>query len=166
MTLPYADPLTIKEPADLTIPEPPRRGEAGGEPCYVCSEDGRNSAVWEDEHWTLHNPGQTALAGAMWLASKQHFDPYADMPADAAATLASTCGLIERAILSLGGIARVHVYRYGDGGAHFHLWFVPRPMGRLDMSGPHLAVWEDVMTPVEREELEIVGKRIAAALVA
>ena len=30
MTLPYAEPLTLTDPADLVVPEPPRRGEEGG----------------------------------------------------------------------------------------------------------------------------------------
>ena len=34
MTLPYAEPLTLIDPADLVVPEPPRRGEPGGEPCF------------------------------------------------------------------------------------------------------------------------------------
>jgi len=164
MTTPHAEPLTLRTPAELTIPEPPRRGEEGGKPCFVCSVDSCASVLWEDEHWTLHNPGTTALAGSVWLASKAHFDSYADMPAGTALTLAAVCGRVERAVLALGGIARVHVYRYGDGGAHFHLWFVPRPLGRLDMSGPHLAAWEDVMPPLDAVEIAAVGVRIAAAL--
>ena len=29
MTLPYAEPLTLIDPADIVVPEPPRRGEPG-----------------------------------------------------------------------------------------------------------------------------------------
>ena len=57
--------------------------------------------IWEDEHWTLHNPVQcSGCPGTLWLASKTHFDSFADMPADEAATLAGVIGRVERAILA------------------------------------------------------------------
>ena len=94
MTLPYAEPLTLRDPAELTIPEPPRRGEEGGEPCWPCNPQSRTSMVWEDEHWTVHNPMQCSLPGTLWLASKTHFDSFADMPAEQAATLAGVIGRV------------------------------------------------------------------------
>ena len=164
MTLPYAEPLTVLEPADLVVPEPPRRGQEGGEPCFPCSSGSDSNLIWSDDTWTLHNPGQTSLVGSVWLASRAHFDSFADMPGDAAVTFADVCGLVERAVLSLGDVGRVHLYRWGDGGAHFHVWFVPRPLGRLDMSGPQLMAWEDVMPPASEGEIAEAGRRIAAAM--
>jgi diadenosine tetraphosphate (Ap4A) HIT family hydrolase len=164
MTLPYAEPLTLREPADLTLPEPPRRGEEGGEPCFPCSPESRANAIWADERWSLHNPGQTSLAGSVWLTSREHFDSYADMPAQYASTLAGVVGRAERAVLALGEVGRVHVYRWGEGGSHFHLWLVPRPVGRMDMAGPFLPVWEDTMPPLGKAEIEAVGEKIAAAM--
>ena len=166
MTLPYLEPLTIREPAEPTLPEPPRRGEEGGEPCFPCSPETRDNALWTDDLWSLHNPGQTGLAGSVWLMSKDHFDSYADMPEKYAATLGAVAGRVERAILGLGGVGRVHVYRWGEGGAHFHLWFVPRPEGRMDMAGPFLPVWEDSLPSLDNSEIEAVGEKIAAAMVA
>ena len=80
MTLPYAEPLTLIDPADRVVPEPPRRGEEGGEPCFPCSAGSDENLIWADENWTLHNPGQTGLPGSVWLASRAHFDSFADMP--------------------------------------------------------------------------------------
>ena len=37
MSLPYAEPLVLREPGERQIPEPPRRGEPGGEPCGICA---------------------------------------------------------------------------------------------------------------------------------
>jgi diadenosine tetraphosphate (Ap4A) HIT family hydrolase len=164
MTLPYADPLTVIDPAALVVPEPPRRGEAGGDPCFPCSADSDGNLIWSDQHWTLHNPGQTGLSGSVWLAARAHFDSFADMPAEVATTFAAVCGRVERAILALGDVGRVHLYRWGDGGAHFHVWFVPRPLGRLDMMGHHLMAWEDAMPPATDEHIAEVGRRIAAAM--
>lgn len=55
MTLPYCEPLVALESAVRVIPEPPRRGEPGGEPCAICS-GAVTSAVWSDDLWTLHPP--------------------------------------------------------------------------------------------------------------
>jgi hypothetical protein len=98
------------------------------------------------------------------LASRAHFDSFADMPAEVATTFAAVCGRVERAVLALGDVGRVHVYRWGDGGAHFHVWFVPRPLGRLDMSGPQLMAWEDVLPPATDEQIAEAGRRVAAAM--
>src|SRR5829696_8269531 len=111
MQLPYTEPLTVREPGERVVPEPPRRGEAGGEPCGLCSGLA-TQPVWHDEHFSLHPPVQGSLAGAVWLATR-----------------------VERAILALGDVGRVHLYRWGDGGAHFHVWFMPRPLGMLEASG-------------------------------
>ena len=164
MTLPYAAPLTLVDPAEPVVPEPPRRGEPGGERCFPCSADSEHNRIWADDVWTLHNPGQTALLGSVWLASRVHADSFADLPPATAATFGEVCGRVERALLALGGVGRVHLYRWGDGGAHFHVWFVPRPLGRLDMAGHHLMAWEDVMEPASEADILATGRRIAAAM--
>ena len=78
MSLPYAEPLTPREPGPRQIPEPPRRGEPGGKPCAICSGS-TTSALWSDENWTLHAPVGGSLPGSVWLASREHFDSFADM---------------------------------------------------------------------------------------
>ena len=92
MTLPYAEPLTLIDPADRVVPEPPRRGEEGGEPCFPCSAGSDENLIWADQNWTLHNPGQTGLPGSVWLASRAHFDSFADMPPEVGSTFAEVCG--------------------------------------------------------------------------
>ncbi len=69
-------------------------------------------------------------------------------------------------MLSLGDIARVHLYRWGDGGAHFHVWFMPRPLGMLEASGAFLPIWEDVLPNVPDEQAVAAAGRVAAALAA
>ena len=163
MQLPYAEPLTVLEPGERVVPEPPRRGEKGGEPCGICT--GRSTAaVWQDEHFSLHPPVGGSLAGAVWLASREHVDSFADMPADVATTFGEVCGRVERAVLALGDVGRVHLYRWGDGGAHFHVWFIPRPLGMLEASGMMLPLWEDVLPNVPDEELAAAAERVAAAM--
>jgi diadenosine tetraphosphate (Ap4A) HIT family hydrolase len=163
MTIPYAEPLVPRAPGDRVIPEPPRRGEPGGEPCAICG-GATTSALWSDELWTLHAPVNGSLPGAVWVASREHFDSFADMPTAYAAAFAAMAGRVERAILSLGDVARVHLNRWGDGGAHFHVWFIPRPLGMLDARGMYLPIWEDVLPNVTDAELAAAAKRVAAAM--
>jgi len=163
MTLPYAQPLTTIDPGPRLVPEPPRRGEPGGEPCAICGRT-TTSAVWSDEHWTLHAPVGGSLPGSVWLASKAHADSFSDLPEDVAQTFGPVAARVERAILTLGDVGRVHLYRWGDGGAHFHVWFIPRPLGMLEATGMMLPLWEDVLPNVPDEELADAARRVAAAM--
>jgi diadenosine tetraphosphate (Ap4A) HIT family hydrolase len=163
MTVPYEEPLTPREPGPRTIPEPPRRGEPGGPPCAIC-EGATTSALWSDERWTLHAPVGGSLPGSVWLASKVHADSFSDLPTDVADTFGPVAARVERAILSLGDVGRVHLYRWGDGGAHFHVWFLPRPLGMLEASGMMLPLWEAVLPNVSDEELAASAQRVADAM--
>src|SRR6478672_5303107 len=139
MSLPYAEPLTPREPGPRQIPEPPRRGEAGGKPCAICGGV-TTSALWSDENWTLHAPVGGSLPGSVWIASREHFDSFADMPEHLAADFGRVVARAEAAILALGDVGRVHLYRWGDGGAHFHVWLLPRPLGMVEAAGSALLV--------------------------
>ena len=151
------------EPAERQIPEPPRRGEPGGPPCGICT--GRaTSAVWSDDNWTLHPPVGGSLPGAVWLASRVHADSFSDLPDEVAAEFGGVAARVERAILSRGDVGRVHLYRWGDGGAHFHVWFIPRPLGMVEASGMMLPLWEDVLPNVSDEELADAARQVAAAM--
>lgn len=163
MKLPYAAPLVPLELAEPVIPEPPRRGEPGGEPCGICS-GATTPAVWSDDLWTLHPPVGGSLPGAVWLASRDHVDSFCDLGPEAAADFGRIAAEVERAILSLGGTARVHLYRWGDGAAHFHVWFIPRPLGMLEAHGMMLPLWEDVLPNVPDEELRAAAERVAGAM--
>jgi diadenosine tetraphosphate (Ap4A) HIT family hydrolase len=163
MTMPYQEPLVAKAPGERVIPEPPRRGEPGGEPCGICG-GASTAALWSDDLWTLHAPVNGSLPGTVWLASKEHFDSFADMPASQAADFGRVVGRVERAILSLGDVGRVHLYRWGDGGAHFHVWLLPRPLGMVEAAGMYLPIWEDVLPVVPDSELAAVAKKVAAAM--
>jgi diadenosine tetraphosphate (Ap4A) HIT family hydrolase len=162
-TLPYQEPLVVREPGERQVPEPPRRGEQGGPPCMICAGKA-TGAVWSDDNWTLHAPVGGSLPGSVWLASRVHADSFSDLPEDLAADFGRVAARVERAILSLGDVARVHLYRWGDGGSHFHVWFIPRPRGMLEACGMMLPLWEDVLPNVTDQELAEAAQRVAAAM--
>jgi diadenosine tetraphosphate (Ap4A) HIT family hydrolase len=163
MTLPYREPLVARSPGERQIPEPPRRGEPGGPPCGICDLDA-TAPVWSDDNWSLHPPVGGSLPGSVWLASRAHVDSFSDLPEALAIDFGPVVARVERAILSLGNVARVHLYRWGDGGAHFHVWFLPRPLGMVEASGMMLPLWEDVLPNVTDEELRATAERVAAAM--
>lgn len=163
MTIPYAEPLVPIEPCARVVPEPPRRGDDDAHPCGVCL--GRTPApVWEDEHFTVHPPRTCSLPGTVWVASRLHLDTLGDLPLAAQSAFGPLVARLERAILARGDVGRVHLYRWGDGGSHFHVWLMPRPSGMLEASGAMLPLWEDVLPNVPDEDLVRAAEKIAARL--
>ena len=163
MRLPYDDPLVPRPPSERVIPEPPRRGEPGGEPCSICGGTS-TPAVWSDDKWTLHAPVSSSLPGTVWLASREHADSFSDLSSDVAADFGRVVAQVERAILAQGDVGRVHLYRWGDGGAHFHVWLIPRPLGMLDAQGMMLPLWEDVLPSVPDQESHEAAVAVARAM--
>ncbi len=108
MELPYEEPLTVKKQRPRVIPEPPRRGEPGGEPCGLY-KGGAAGAVWGDEHFTLHPAVGGSMPGHLWLASREHVDSFSDLSPEAAQAFGPLVARIERAILAEGDVGRVHV---------------------------------------------------------
>src|ERR1700691_3117138 len=99
MTLPYNEPLTVRSLDEPVIPEPPRRGEPGGEPCGICSGFAA-SAVWSNANWSLHPPVGGSLLGAVWLASREHVDSFKDLPETVSSEVGRVIYNVARGILS------------------------------------------------------------------
>jgi len=158
---PFTGDVRVKALLDPVVPEPPRVDLPGN--CKQCARTD-DTFVWTDPHWRLTAYQPTELPGLVLLEPREHFDSFIDLPDDLLTELGPLTARIERAILGLGGIARVHVLRYGDGGAHFHLWFMPRPLGALQLRGSMLPVWMDVMPKIPEVQATEALARIAAAL--
>ncbi|HEY3511457.1 MAG TPA: hypothetical protein VGL36_19945 [Kribbella sp.] len=174
MTLPYAEPLVRLEPQPRVIPEPPRVGEPGGPHCSLCDwltdfetrEETHEQPIWYDDDWALCRATGVTIPGVVWLASRSHHDSFSDLPDKLAQSYGPVVARIERAVLGLGDIARVHVYRWGDGSAHFHVWFYPRPLGMLEARKEMLPLWADLMPEAPKEVVADAEAKIAAAMAA
>lgn len=170
MTLPYAEPLVALEPQPRVIPEPLRLGEPDGAPCGLCDwladfeQSEHDAPLWYDDNWALCRASGVTIPGVVWLTSRSHHDSFADLPDKLAQSYGPVVGRVERAILGLGDIARVHVYRWGDGNAHFHVWFYPRPLGMLEAKREMLAVWANVLPEAPKEVVADAEAKIAAAM--
>lgn len=145
------------------LPEPPRGGE-GGVDCRRCTK-GDSDAVWSDDAWVLTGFGEPlGLPVAAVLSPRAHHD-LGDLDDDLAADLGQLTVRIERAITGLGHIGRVHVNKWGDGGAHLHVVFLARPAGLLQLRGSNLALWEE-MLPRVPDEIAVADLRAVAATLA
>ncbi|HTY71248.1 MAG TPA: hypothetical protein VMI11_02370 [Actinomycetes bacterium] len=159
---PFTGDVRVKALVDPVVPEPARHHEAT-EGCEQCSRPDEDF-VWVDEHWRLAGHLPTELPGTVLLMTRAHHDSFADLPDELLAELGPLTARIERAVLSLGGVGRVHVCRWGDGGGHFHLWFLPRPLGALQLRGSMLPMWLDLMPKVDEDVARAALRRIADGL--
>lgn len=132
------------------LPEPPRGGESGPEACRRC-QDPERGAVWADERWVLVRFDEPlGLPFGAALMPRAHLD-LGDLDETHAAELGVLTVRIDRAVRALGGIGRVHVCKWGDGGAHLHLMFLARPAGLLQLRGSNLALWEEMLPRLPEE---------------
>jgi hypothetical protein len=157
--------LRVVPLAPPVLPEPPRAGEHGLD-CRACT-DGKagQASVWSDEHWRLSALGESGSPLILMLQTIAHHD-LPDLPDDLAAEMGLLIVAIARAIESLPHIARAHVSRWGDGGAHLHLFFFARPAGFAQLRGTCLAIWDDLLPAVPASQRDADAAAIGAALAA
>jgi hypothetical protein len=162
-SFPFEGDLKIKPLEPVAQTEPPRDGEDAGE-CAACNAKDE-AYIWVSERWRVRALDQpSGLPMVLILESRSHLD-LGDLPNLLAAELGVMTVRLERAIRSLDGVARVHVNRWGDGAAHLHLWFFARPVGRLQLRGSFLSMWDDILPPISeetwRENLALVAAWLA-----
>lgn len=147
-------------------PEPARGGEPGGGPCWACERPDAG-AIWRNARWVVRaNPADRhGLPVVLVLQPRAHHD-LEDLSTELAAELGPMIQRVARAVASLPDVGRVHVNRWGDGGSHFHLWFLARPRGLWQMRGAMLAVWDDLLPPVPPDEARAGLAAVAASLAA
>jgi diadenosine tetraphosphate (Ap4A) HIT family hydrolase len=147
---PFEGDIRVRELAPPVLPEPPRGGEEGGGPCWTCgaADDG---FLWVDDHWRVSAPESAHAVPYVMLHPRTHCD-LSDMPSELVAQLGPMTQRIEAAFLATGRFGRVHINRWGDGGAHFHLWFYGRPLGARQLLGAFLPIWNIVLPPADDAE--------------
>ena len=71
---------------------------------------------------------------------------------------------VSAAIESLPGVGRAQLAKYGDGGAHLHLFLLGRPARMLQLRGSPLLDWEEnlpaVPLGVHRAHASFVAARL------
>lgn len=121
--------------------------------------------VWVDERWRVRAPRErSGVPVQLFLETRDHLDMDA-LDAEMAAELGQMIVRLDRAIQAVGGIGRVHLSRWGDGGSHFHMWFYARPVGASQLLGFCLPMWAMILPPTEhsrwRHNLAVVAAELA-----
>lgn len=123
------------------LPEPARHGEDPSD-CQSCRN--RDAGIWLDDRWRLTRITEVGTPLVLMLHPRDHYD-LTDLPDELAAELGVLTTHIARHVEALPNVARAHVYRIGDGGAHLHVWFFARPEGQAQLYGSWLVVWDDLL---------------------
>jgi hypothetical protein len=145
------------------VPEPPRKGEPGGARCEICAEP-EQCRIWHDERWAVHAGFEPiGLPMVALLVPVQHVTLHT-MPPDLVAGLGPMIQRLAVAVGRVPGVGRTHFSRFGDGGEHFHIWFLARPLGMMQLRGPMLAVWDELLPRVPDEEFAANARIVAGAL--
>jgi diadenosine tetraphosphate (Ap4A) HIT family hydrolase len=163
------DSLRIKPLQPLADAEPARGGEEARD-CWCAREpdpDFAAQVVWSNERWLLRLNTSMRLPVAVNLIPRAHHD-LADLPDDLAAEmgrlLVAVCGAIEE----LPSVGRTQVAKYGDGGAHLHVFLFGRPARMLQLRGSPLLDWEEnlpaVPVDVLRANAVFVARHLQAAV--
>jgi hypothetical protein len=156
------DGLRVSPLRPPVLPEPARYGEDPSD-CGTCRD--RNDGIWFDDRWRLARIPGVGVPLVLMLFPRDHYD-MADLPDDLAAELGVLSTHVVRHVQALPHIARAHVYRLGDGGAHLHVWFFARPEGQAQLYGSWLVVWDDLLPEYPADAAEADAAIVADALVA
>ena len=145
--------------------EPPRVGDEGGKPCTACAGFDPARVVWEDEFWVLTREDEpTGLPLVLMLHTREHMD-FGDLDDDLSSQFGRISNRLVRIIQGLENIGRVHVDRWGDGGAHFHVWFFARTKGLANILGSYAVEWDEILPPgpadVRDADLHVVATKLA-----
>lgn len=142
------------------VPEKARSGESGVD-CISCERS--EVGIWLNDDWRLTRIDGVGVPLVLMLHTRRHFD-LADLPDELAGDLGRLTVRIARAVEAIPYIARCHVYRIGDGGAHTHVWFFGRPEGQSQLYGSLLPVWDDLLPDYPADIAEADARTVAATL--
>ena len=143
------------------VPEKPRQDEDPAT-CKTCAK--RDEGVWFDSHWRLNTISGVGVPLVLMLYPRDHYD-LNDLPDELAAEMGVLSTHIARHVEALPHIARSHIYRIGDGGAHLHVWFFARPQGQSQLYGSWLVVWDDLLPEYPADIARSDAEAVADALV-
>jgi diadenosine tetraphosphate (Ap4A) HIT family hydrolase len=142
------------------VPEPAREGENCSH-CGSCQR--RDQGIWLDDHWRLTRMPGAGVPLVLMLYPREHYD-LDTLPDDRAAELGVLTAHVARHIEALPNVARAHVYRIGDGGAHLHVWFFARPEGQSQLRGSWMVVWDDLLPEYPADIADADAAAVAEAL--
>jgi diadenosine tetraphosphate (Ap4A) HIT family hydrolase len=163
-TWPFEGDIRPKRLEPLTA-EPSISGK-GGIDCRACGTPD-SEYLWSDERWRLSALDEpSGLPVIVLLEPREHFASPADLPDDLAREQGLMLGRVERAVLAVDIVARVHIGRWGEGAEHLHWWFIGRPRGLGQLRSSFAEIWDEVLPPtpadIWNDNLDRVVRAMAA----
>ncbi|TWD75025.1 diadenosine tetraphosphate (Ap4A) HIT family hydrolase [Kribbella amoyensis] len=159
---PFDGDVQVVPLAEPVIPEPPRAGEPGGQDCPTCVAP-EQQAIWGDEQWLLKAFEPTGLPIVTLLVPREHYR-LDNLPPALTATLGPMIQRVAGAVREIEGVGRTHFNRWGDGSEHFHVWFLARPLGMMQLRGAMIAAWDDLLPRIPTEEFAANARTVARSL--
>lgn len=152
----------VHPPMDV---EPPRRGENPSE-CWCADGDFRpyEHRLWRNERWCLDMVDDCGLPIMVLLKPLEHCD-LPTMSAQTAAEFGPLIATVASAIEALPSVGRAQMAKYGDGGAHMHIFLFGRPARMGQFRGSPLLDWEENLPRVPIEVLRANARPVAQAMV-
>ncbi len=153
--------LRMRLVEDPVLPEPPRHGEDPQE-CSTC-RSGDNRFVWSDQRWRVSMSHEPMSLPTLMLHTREHID-FDALTDEAAAEMGVRLLWMQRALASIEGVGRVHVAKWGDGGAHLHIFVIARPRGMMQLKGMFLTTWLHALPPLGPELWTAIRSHVRTAL--
>lgn len=153
--------LQVRAVEDPVLPEPPRRDETA-DVCGTCAKPDADF-VWTHERWLVGMSEEALSLPAVVLHPRAHLD-FHELTDPLAAEMGVLLVRIQRALASVQGVGRVHVNKWGDGGAHLHVLVVARPEGMMQLRGMFLTTWMHVLPPLPSELWKAIRSHVATVL--
>lgn len=154
------DGLTVA-PLRPPVPERDRQGEHGTD-CRSCAHS--DQGIWRNDDWRLTRIDGVGVPLILMLHPRAHYD-FTALPDDLAADVGRLGVHIAREVEALPHVARCHMYRIQDGGAHLHMWFFARPEGQYQLYGSLLPLWDDLLPDYPSDVADADARVVAASLV-
>ena len=98
------------------------------------------------------------------LEPREHVSGPADVPEELAREMGVMIGRVERAVLSVGEIGKVHIGRWGEGAEHLHWWFIGRPEGFGQLRSSMAEIWDEVLPTTPDDVWNDNLRRVVEAL--
>ena len=149
---PFEGEFRIRELGEPMAQELARGGEAG-QPCRACEPPPEDRLLWSNARWRITTIPPSINPVGLFLETNEHLD-FQDFDDDIAAEYGVLSRHLEAAIRSLPAVGRVHIHRWGDGSAHFHVWFQGRPARQLELCGWGNVLWAQLLPALPKPEIQ------------
>ena len=120
--------------------------------------------VWSNDRWQLHLDSAMRLPIGLSLGAHTSTATCRRSRPSSPREMGRLIVAVSAAVEALPSVGRVQVAKYGDGGAHLHLFFLARPARMLQLRGSPLLDWEENLPPVPvevaRANAEFVAERL------